>query len=141
VSDHQRSKPFLGIDPSRRSFIAKFAAAVFAAPVVTSFALDGVALASKPDHQHHGNQVDCKGYLSNQYLHNQHLYNQTLYNQTLHNQMLCNQMLHNQMLCNQMLSNQTDHHHHHRHGHDSSWWAYGECLPLDNHRHRRGWVG
>jgi hypothetical protein len=45
--------------PSRRAFLARFAGAAFAAPVIASFAFDGVAYASekgrpKCEH-HHGN--------------------------------------------------------------------------------------
>jgi hypothetical protein len=38
--------------PSRRAFIARFAGAAFAVPVIASFALDGVAQASeRSDHR------------------------------------------------------------------------------------------
>jgi hypothetical protein len=139
VSEHQRIKAFLGVDPSRRSFIAKFAGAVFAVPLVSSFALDGIAQASPdklrdhPLHQHHGNQGDCKQYLGNQTLHNQWLYNQTMHNQCISNQHLHNQHLHNQSCGNQQ--------HHHKHGHGAPWDDIGNCMPSDHHHHRRGWLG
>ena len=45
--------------PSRRAFIARLAGAAFVAPVIASFALDGVANASekggRKGHHHHGN--------------------------------------------------------------------------------------
>ncbi len=118
MSEHQRIKAILGVEPSRRSFIAKFAAAVFAAPLVSSFALDGIAQArpemhkDNPTHQHHGNQTDCKQYLGNQTLHNQSLHNQWLYNQTMHNQCISNQHLHNQHMHNQHMHNQHMHNQH-----------------------------
>jgi hypothetical protein len=45
--------------PSRRAFLARFAGAAFAAPVIASFALDGVAQAGEkqghqPGHRGHG---------------------------------------------------------------------------------------
>jgi hypothetical protein len=45
--------------PSRRAFLARFAGAAFAVPVIASFAFDGVAQASeKSDHrQGHPNQT------------------------------------------------------------------------------------
>jgi hypothetical protein len=46
-------------EPSRRAFIARLAGAAFVAPVIASFALDGVANASerggRNGHHHHGN--------------------------------------------------------------------------------------
>ena len=148
MSEHQRIKAILGVEPSRRSFIAKFAAAVFAAPLVSSFALDGIAQArpemhkDNPTHQHHGNQTDCKQYLGNQTLHNQSLHNQWLYNQTMHNQCISNQHLHNQHMHNQHMHNQScgNQQHHHKHGHGAPW-DIGNCMPSDHHHHRRGWLG
>lgn len=45
--------------PSRRAFLARFAGAAFAVPVIASFAFDGVAQAGeKSDHRHgHPNQT------------------------------------------------------------------------------------
>jgi hypothetical protein len=43
--------------PSRRAFLVRFAGAAFAAPVIASFALDGVAQASERTHQGHPNQT------------------------------------------------------------------------------------
>lgn len=45
--------------PSRRAFLVRFAGAAFAAPVIASFALDGVAQASERSHHHsaHPNQT------------------------------------------------------------------------------------
>jgi hypothetical protein len=45
--------------PSRRAFLVRFAGAAFAAPVIASFALDGVAQASERSYHHsaHPNQT------------------------------------------------------------------------------------
>jgi hypothetical protein len=109
---------------NRRSFIAKFAGAVFAAPMISSFALDGIAQAQPGQRIRGGLQ---------QYLHNQSCGNQNIPNQWLYNQHLHNQYLYNQWIMNQHMHNQYNDHDHH----DPSWWAYGECFPFDNHRHRR----
>ena len=130
VSEQQRNGDFTGIDASRRYFITRFAAAVFAAPAITSFALDGIAQASAqhrddgPGHHYHSNQSYC-----NQFVHNQKLFNQCI----------ANQHLHNQRLFNQTCGNQTE-------GpepwlpweRDPSWWKHEECLPFDHHHRRRG---
>ena len=39
--------------PSRRAFLVRFAGAAFVAPVIASFALDGVAQASERSYHHH----------------------------------------------------------------------------------------
>jgi len=143
MSEHNRSDYFSGIDPSRRSFIARFAAAVFAAPAIASFALDGIAQAT-PGHGkldgplHFGNQGYGNQSYCNQSLYNQTLHNQSIYNQCIANQHLHNQHLHNQQWGNQSCGNQSDHHHHRHHEHDTNWWKHGDCLPFDNHQHRRG---
>jgi hypothetical protein len=139
VSKHQHNGDFPGIDASRRSFITKFAAAVFAAPAITSFALDGIAHAAdghrdgKPRHRHHhANQSLCNQTLQNQTLHNQTLFNQCVANQHLHNQHLHNQAPHTICLPNQTevpwLPWERD----------TDWWTFGECLPFDHHNRRRG---
>jgi len=52
------SAEYSGAEPSRRAFIARLAGAAFVAPVIASFALDGVANASerggRNDPHHHG---------------------------------------------------------------------------------------
>ena len=47
--------------PSRRAFLIRYAGAAFAAPVIASFALDGVAQAGeKHNHKHHhGHPNQC----------------------------------------------------------------------------------
>lgn len=141
MSAHNRSDNFSGIDPSRRSFITRFAAAVFAAPAIASFALDGIAQATPsrsrldgPWH-HHGNQ-NC----GNQSLYNQTLHNQPFRDHCIGNQHVNNQSWGNQGFGNQSCCNQSGHEHgrHHDHHHDTDWWKHGECLPFDNHHHRRG---
>jgi hypothetical protein len=47
--------------PSRRAFLVRFAGAAFAAPVIASFALDGVAQASERSHHHQGNPNQTTG--------------------------------------------------------------------------------
>lgn len=82
----------------RRAFLKRVTAAAFAAPVVVSFALDGVAEAHDR-HRHH------------------HYPNQTQPNQTHPNQRQPNQIYPNQAFPNQ---HHHRHHrkrrHHHRHG-------------------------
>jgi hypothetical protein len=48
--------------PSRRAFLARFAGAAFAAPVIASFAFDGMAQAS----ERHGQQKDQRHCAPNQ---------------------------------------------------------------------------
>jgi len=66
-------------EPSRRAFLARFAGAAFVAPVIASFALDGVAHASEKGGQkgHHRHGHPNQGY-PNQTQPNQCLPNQTL---------------------------------------------------------------
>jgi hypothetical protein len=66
--------------PSRRAFLIRYAGAAFAAPVIASFALDGVAQAGeRRGHRHgHPNQTH-----PNQTHPNQCLPNQTIPNQTV----------------------------------------------------------
>jgi hypothetical protein len=63
MSDRERfDRNFLDAVPeSRRAFLKKMAAVAFAAPVISSFAMDGVALAGGQYHpnQTQGNQTDC----------------------------------------------------------------------------------
>ena len=47
--------------PSRRAFLVRFAGAAFAAPVIASFALDGVAQASERSYHHQGNPNQTTG--------------------------------------------------------------------------------
>ena len=47
--------------PSRRAFLARFAGAAFAVPVIASFALDGVAQASERRYHHQGNPNQTSG--------------------------------------------------------------------------------
>jgi hypothetical protein len=47
--------------PSRRAFLARFAGAAFAVPVIASFALDGVAQASERNYHHQGNPNQTSG--------------------------------------------------------------------------------
>ncbi len=91
-----------GVAPSRRSFLVKFAGAVFAAPVISSFALDGIARA-QPDRRIYG--------YGNQYLGNQSLPNQHFPNQHFPNQRFPNQ-------------------HRHEECEGPFWWLYGDCIPF-----------
>jgi len=57
---------------SRRAFLKKMAAVGFAVPIVTSFALDGVASATDHDHDHrHPNQTYPNQTYPNQAIPNQ----------------------------------------------------------------------
>jgi hypothetical protein len=47
--------------PSRRAFLVRFAGAAFAAPVIASFALDGVAQASERSYHHQGQPNQTSG--------------------------------------------------------------------------------
>ena len=47
--------------PSRRAFLVRFAGAAFAAPVIASFALDGVAQASERTYHHQGHPNQTSG--------------------------------------------------------------------------------
>ena len=47
--------------PSRRAFLVRFAGAAFAAPVIASFALDGVAQASERSYHHQGHPNQTTG--------------------------------------------------------------------------------
>jgi hypothetical protein len=68
--------------PSRRAFIARFAGAAFAVPVIASFALDGVAQASERNYHHQGHPNQTSG---NQGHPKQCHPNQTTANQTTGN--------------------------------------------------------
>jgi len=48
-------------EPSRRAFLVSFAGAAFAAPVIASFALDGVAQASERKHHYQGQPNQTSG--------------------------------------------------------------------------------
>ena len=98
--------------------MAKFAGAVFAAPMISSFALDGIARATPVSDQtrqkhHHGNMPGSPyGYYGNMpYRHMHHGYGNMTGGKG------------------------------HQHGEgcdDPFWWVYGECFPFDNHRGRGG---
>ena len=85
-----------GDGPSRRAFLIRYAGAAFAAPVIASFALDGVAQASERHVHHHGHP--------NQGHPNQGHPNQGHPNQGHPNQCCPNQVLPNQTVPNQCLS-------------------------------------
>jgi hypothetical protein len=86
----------------RRAFMKKAAAAVFAAPVVVSFALDGVAEAH--DRPGDRNPIHC-------------LPNSTMPNMQCPNMHHPNQHCPNMHHPNQHHPNQHHHHHRHRHHH------------------------
>jgi hypothetical protein len=69
MADKDEYEGFGNVDPGRRGFIKKFAAAAFIAPVIATFALDGIA--SADTNQHHPNQ-----HFPNQHFPNQHFPNQ-----------------------------------------------------------------
>jgi hypothetical protein len=59
MTDQERD-PLESVEPSRRSFIKKMAAAAFVAPVISSFGMQSLAAASgagkpKPPRQQHAN--------------------------------------------------------------------------------------
>jgi hypothetical protein len=145
VPEHQRNEKFSRVESSRRTFITRFAAAVFAAPVISSFALDGIAQAQAgPDPKGWSGDPRQQNHC-NQYIHNQFLYNQCLANQPKQmqpNQPHChshpNQAYYgNQCAQKQLCGNQHDHYQ--PGADDPRWWGYGECFPFDNHHRRRGW--
>lgn len=91
--------------PSRRAFLARFAGAAFAVPVIASFALDGVAQASERNYHHQGQPNQTSG----------------------------NQGHPKQCHPNQATGNQTDRDHRHpKHGHPNQ--ASGN-QGYPNHRH------
>jgi hypothetical protein len=75
---------------SRRAFLKRMAVVGFAVPIVTSFALDGVASADD-HHHHHGNQGHGNQGFGNQGFGNQGFGNQGFGNQGFGNQSLANQ--------------------------------------------------
>jgi hypothetical protein len=82
------------VDPSRRKFIKRFAVTAFVAPVIASFALDGIASA---DTVHlHPNQCHPNQHWPNQHWPNQHWPNQHWPNQNWPNQYCPNQYWPNQ---------------------------------------------
>ena len=89
----------------RRAFLKRATAAAFAAPVVASFALDGVAEAYDRHRPHHG--------YPNQTCPNQHHPNQAYPNQTVPNQAYPNQTFPNQH--HHRRRRHRKHHRHHRH--------------------------
>ena len=74
MADKDEYEGFGNVDPGRRGFIKKFAAAAFIAPVIATFALDGIA--SADTNQHHPNQQNPKQHFPNQHFPNQHFPNQ-----------------------------------------------------------------
>ena len=100
--------------PSRRAFLVRFAGAAFAAPVIASFALDGVAQASERSHHHSahpnqtsGNQGHPKQCHPNQTAGNQGHPKQCHPNQTSGNQGYPDHRHPKQCHPNQILPNQT----------------------------------
>jgi hypothetical protein len=81
MTENHENEGFGSVARSRRSFIKKFAAGAFVAPVIASFALDGMASAAPVPN------------LPNQGVPNQSCPNQILPNQQLPNQMFPNQPL------------------------------------------------
>jgi len=86
------TEEFSAEEPSRRAFITRYGGMAFAAPVIASFALDGIASGKKHDrHDRHGEDHHPG--------HPKHGYpNQTHPNQGYPNQCLPNQSLPNQSL-------------------------------------------
>jgi hypothetical protein len=78
------SEEFSGAEPSRRAFITRYGGMVFAAPVIASFALDGLARDRESHEHHHGRPCDHQHP-------NQGYPNQTHPNQTHPNQGYPNQ--------------------------------------------------
>jgi hypothetical protein len=107
MSEHRAGDQLSGVEPSRRSFIAKFAGAVFAAPLISSFALDGMAQASPAHQKHHHGNMPYSGYGNLSYGHMHHSYGNS------------------------------SGHKHGEGCDDPFWWVYGECFPFDNHHHRK----
>lgn len=89
MTENHDNEGFGDVARSRRSFIKKFAAGAFVAPVIASFALDGMASASPVPN-----------------LPNQGFPNQTSPNQGFPNQSCANQGFPNQGFPNQLLGNQ-----------------------------------
>lgn len=84
MSENHDNDGFDGVARSRRSFIKKFAAGAFAAPIIASFALDGMASAAPiPNLPNQG--LPNQGF-PNQCLPNQHFPNQGFPNQSFGNQ-------------------------------------------------------
>ena len=125
MSEHLRSDKLSGVDHNRRSFIAKFAGAVFAAPVISSFALDGIAQAQTDRRHHHmPNGHYPNGHYPNGHYPNGHYPNGHYPNGHYPNGHYPNGHLPNG--------------HNGEHGCDDPfWWVFGDCFPFDNH-HRRG---
>jgi hypothetical protein len=126
--DHTR---FSGVDPSRRVFVRKFAATAFIAPLIASFALDGVAAADRtdPSRQRYGNQ-----HYGNQLYGNQRYGNQAdtcgdHHRQDYENQYHGNQHYGNQHLGNQSYGNQS-------YGNQRDWRCEGNDSHHDDHQHR-----
>jgi hypothetical protein len=86
MTENRDNEGFGGVARSRRSFIKKFAAGAFIAPVIASFALDGMASASVAPN------------VPNQNFPNQSCANQVFPNQGFPNQGFPNQLLGNQRL-------------------------------------------
>jgi hypothetical protein len=127
VSNSHRNSRLSGVEPNRRAFIAKFAGAVFAAPVISSFALDGIAQARPTK----GHRHDCR--------HHNHHYGNMSYGNQCHGNMAYGNMSHGNMSCGNMsYGNGGDRD---ECDDDPYWWLFGECFPFDNHRNRgRSWL-
>jgi hypothetical protein len=94
MTENHENDGFSGVARSRRSFIKKFAAGAFVAPVIASFALDGMASAAPVPN------------LPNQGFPNQGFPNQSCPNQIFPNQGFPNQGFPNQGFPNQGFPNQ-----------------------------------
>jgi hypothetical protein len=117
--------------------MAKFAGAVFAAPMISSFALDGIAQArpdlSKRGHQHYyGNMSYGNMAYGNMTYGNMACGNMT-YRHHYGNMSYGNMAYGNMAYGNMAYGNMT------RPAEDPFWWAFGECFPFDNHHHRQNW--
>jgi hypothetical protein len=105
MPENQDSKSIPAVDPSRRIFITKFAGLAFAAPIIASFALDGMASATSRTGP--GSQHRCSNqHIPNQHVPNQHIPNQCCPNQHIPNQHIPNQHIPNQHIPNQHIPNQ-----------------------------------
>jgi hypothetical protein len=91
MTENHENEGFGSVARSRRSFIKKFAAGAFVAPVIASFALDGMASAAPVPN------------LPNQGFPNQSCPNQTFPNQGFPNQGFPNQAFPNQPLTREEL--------------------------------------
>jgi hypothetical protein len=132
VSNSRRNSRLAGVEPNRRAFIAKFAGAVFAAPVISSFALDGIAQARPTT----GQRRDCRHHHHHHHYGNMSHGNQSYGNQCYGNMSYGNMSYGNMSYGNMSYGNGGDRDECHD---DPDWWLFGECFPFDNHRRHRSW--